>query len=193
MIILNEKEFAKRLIDDPHSGSSIFNSLVLVARYYLDEGFEKNETRKKLDYFMLQYEPGVSLVKVSDMLDTALKKALKRKNIIIESVDITKPELEIIDSLKGKMIKRLAFTVLCVAKYWHLVNGKDYWTNNEDKEIMKMANINTSIKRQDALYRELRDLGLISFSKKIDNTNIKVEFVQDGEVILKINDFRKFS
>lgn len=190
MIILNEHEYAQKILNDPQMGKKPFDTLTKIARYYLDQGYNKNDTRKKLDYFVLQCDPTISLVKMDNMLDNALKKALKKEAVIIDHVDITRPELEIIDSLNGKMIKRLAFTLLCVAKYWNIVKGSDYWTSNEDNEIMTMANIKTSIKRQDELYRELRNRGLITFSRKVDNTNVRVDFVEDGEVVLQINDFR---
>ena len=55
---------------------------------------------------------------------------------------------------------------------------------------MALANINTSIKRQGLMYWTLREAGMVQFSKKVDNTNVKVCFVEDGETILHITDFR---
>ena len=40
------------------------------------------------------------------------------------------------------------------------------------------------------LYGTLRDLGLIGFSKKVDNTSVKVCFVEDGDVDMRVYDFR---
>ena len=62
--------------------------------------------------------------------------------------------------------------------------------NTSDKEIMQMANINTSIKRQSLMFAELRDAGFIRFSKKIDNLNVQVQFIQAGETAIHIQDFR---
>ena len=55
---------------------------------------------------------------------------------------------------------------------------------------MAFANINTSIRRQCAMYATLRDAGLIQFSKKVDNTNVRVCFIADGETSMTITDLR---
>ena len=68
-------------------------------------------------------------------------------------------------------------------------NG-DSWVNNKDNEIMAMANINTSIKRQGMMYRTLRECGMVQFSKKVDNTNVRVCFAEDGDVVMHVTDFR---
>ncbi|MCD8207409.1 MAG: hypothetical protein LUD72_05690, partial [Bacteroidales bacterium] len=77
------------------------------------------------------------------------------------------------------------------AKYWKcVISNGDYWVNNKDNEIMSMANINTSIKRQGMMYRELWEAGMIQFSKKVDITNVKVDFVEKGKTVMKVTDFR---
>ena len=190
-IVLRENEWAEKMIQSKNIGRKPSETLCRVARYYLDAGYKKSDVRKKLDVFLLQCEPDASLPKWSSALDYAVSKASKYKAIDIQSIKITKPELERISNLEGKQIKRLAFTLLCLAKYWHIVvpNG-DYWVNTPDNEIMAMANINTSIKRQSMMYWILREKGMIQFSKKVDNTNVKVCFIEDGEIAIEISDFR---
>lgn len=190
-IILRENEWAEKMIQSRDIGKKPSETLYRVARYYLDAGYKKSDVRKKLDVFLLQCEPTASLPKWASALDYAVNRASKYEAINIQSIKITKPEIERINSLDGKQIKRLAFTLLCLAKYWQVVipNG-DYWVNTQDNEIMSMANINTSIKRQSMMYWTLRENGMIQFSKKIDNTNVRVCFVEDGETAIEISDFR---
>jgi len=40
------------------------------------------------------------------------------------------------------------------------------------------------------MYATLRDTGLIQFSKKVDNTNVRVCFAEDGDVAMTITDLR---
>ena len=40
------------------------------------------------------------------------------------------------------------------------------------------------------MYWTLREADMIQFSKKVDNTNVRVCFKEDGEVVLRITDFR---
>lgn len=190
-IVLKEHEWAENMIRSKSLGKKPSETLGRVARYYIDKGYNKKDTRNFLDTFLIQCEPTSSLPKWSDALDYALSRALRYEAIDIEGIDITKPEMDKIDALEGKQIKRLAFTLLCLAKYWKIILPLgDYWVNNKDNEIMAMANINTSIKRQGAMYWSLRECGMIQFSKKVDNTNVRVCFVEDGETVIRITDFR---
>ena len=182
-IMLNEHEWAKNMLQSHSLGKKPTETLGHIARYYIDEhqgekGISKREVRKKLESFLVQCDPSTSIPKWDNALTYVINRAFKRKTIYIENITITKPELDKIVILKGKQLRRLAFTLLCLSKYWDSVNFTDtHWVNSQDTEIMKMANIVTSVK-------------LIKFSKKVDNTNVRVCFVADGEVILNITDFR---
>ena len=190
-IILNEHEWAKNMIDSHSLGVKPFETLSRVAKYYINEKYSKKDVRNMLDSFLLQCEPTSSLPKWSNTIDRALSRAIKYSKINIEKIYISNKELYTINSLLGKQSQRLAFTLLCLAKYWNTVNPKNNnWVNSKDSEIMRMANINTSIKRQSTMYFNLRELNMIQFSKKIDNTNIRVNFIEDGEESIAISDFR---
>lgn len=190
-IVLNEHDWAKEHIDNKSLDSKPYETFCRVARYYLDEGMSKRNARKQLDNFLLMCEPTASLPKWSETLDYAIAHAVKYKAIDIDHIDISKQEMKIVDSLDGKQIRRLAFTLLCLAKYWDMVNTHgDHWVNSKDSDIMRMANINTSIKRQSLMYHTLAELGLIRFSRKIDNTNVRVGFITDGDTAVQVSDFR---
>lgn len=190
-IVLNEHEWAHEMIVNKSLGKKPFETLSRVARYYIDNNYSKKETRSLLDAFIVQCDPSASLPKWSGTLDRAVTKASKMHAINIEAIEITKPELEVIERISGVQTRRLAFTLLCLAKYWDaIVPNGNHWTNTKDNEIMKMANVNTSIKRQSMMYASLRDAGLVEFSKKIDNTNVRVLFMKDGDVAIRVTDFR---
>ena len=190
-IVLNEHEWAKEMISSRSLGKKPFETLSRVAKYYIDNHYSKKEVRKMLDTFLIQCDPTASLPKWSSTIDYALDRALKYDAIKIDYIEITGTEMETINALDGRQIRRLAFTLLCLSKYWNIVNPyNDNWVNSNDSDIMRMANINTSIKRQSLLYHTLGDAGLIQFSKKVDNTNVRVLFQADGEPAMKISDFR---
>lgn len=190
-IVLNEREWAADMIASRSLGKKPYETLCRVARYYIDSGDSKKEARHKLDVFLLRCDPSASLPKWGEALDKAVGWALKHEAVDIEKIVVTKPELEKIHSLKGKQIQRLAFTLLCLAKYWDIVTKSSAgWVNNKDSDIMRMANINTSIKRQSLMFYNLRDAGMIEFSRKVDNTNVRVCFMEDGEAAVEVRDFR---
>lgn len=190
-IVLNEYEWAERMINNHDLGKQPVETLSRVSKYYYENHYKKRDIRRMLDTFLTQCDPNVSLVRWSDVLDRVTKNANKLPLIRMDGIDITKAEMDRIETLKGKQIRRLAFTLLCVAKYWDRVSASNnHWVNNQDKEIMQMANISTTIKRQSAMFSELRDSGFIRFSKKIDNLNVQVLFMEDGEIAIHIQDFR---
>lgn len=190
-IVLNEHEWARDMIESRSLGTKPFETLSRVAKYYIDKDYSKKEVRSMLDTFLLQCEPTASLPKWSETLDYAVARALKYNAIKIDGIEITKPEMERIDALDGKQIRRLAFTLLCLAKYWDIVNPQgDHWVNNKDSDIMRIANIKASIKRQSLMYFNLNEAGMIQFSKKVDNTNVRVCFITPGEVAMVVTDFR---
>lgn len=191
-IVLNEYEWAERMISNHDLGGKPTETLSRVAKYYLENKYSKREVRKMLDTFLVQCDPNASLVHWSDTLDRITKNAGKFPLIRLDGVSITKDELARIEALPGKQIRRLAFTLLCVSRYWDGVSeSNNHWVNTSDKEVMQMANINTSIKRQSLMFSELKAAGMIRFSKKIDNINVQVIFGDaDGEVAMTIQDFR---
>lgn len=190
-IVLNEYEWAERMISNRELGKKPIETLNRVAKYYLASGYSKREVRKILDTFLIQCDPTASLPSWSNVLDRVAKNADKYHLIRIDGVDITVKELESIEKLEGKQSRRLAFTLLCVAKYWDAVSEhNDHWVNTPDREVMQMANIGTSIKRQSAMFAKLKEEGMLRFSRKIDNLNVQVTFIENDEVALHIQDFR---
>lgn len=190
-IVLHEHEWAEEMLDSRSLGKKPFETLSRVARYYLDSGYTKKDVRKALGAFLVRCDPMISLAKWSNTVEFAITRAMKYNAINIDYIPISVPEMEKIRSLKGKQIKRLAFTLLCISKYCDIVTGHgNHWVNCKDSDIMRMANINTSIKRQSAMFHELNELGMIRFSKKVDNTNVQVTFCEDGDTEMKVSDFR---
>lgn len=190
-IVLNEEEWAKEMIRNRSLGKKPVETLRRIARYYIDNNYSIGAVHKLLENFILQCDPSASIPKWSQSIDYAVSRAAKTPALKVDYISVSRSELDVINRLNGKQIKRLAFTLLCLAKYWDAVtNSTGHWVNNKDSEIMHMANINTSIKRQSIMYRMLNEQGLIHFSKKIDNTNVCVDFIGGTDARLCITDYR---
>lgn len=195
MIVLNENDWAYDMIQSRSLGRKPYETLCRVARYFLEvKKYSKKAIRLELERFILRCDPTASIPKWTGTLDYVMKAAYKYKSIRIDSIGITKREMERIDAISGRQARRLAFTLLCLSKYWDIVaDTTTHWVNTKDTEIMRMANINTSIKRQSLMYHALNEEGMIEFSKKIDNTNVRVlfgDYQDDSEVVLEVTDFR---
>lgn len=126
------------------------------------------------------------------MIDRYSNTADKYTLVEIESVPVTQGELDTIERITSKPLRRLAFTLLCIAKFYNMSRPKNNnWTNKPDKEIFKLANIQTPSMRQSLMLNDLYALGLIGYSKLVDNVNICVKFIDnDSKPVLYISDFR---
>lgn len=191
-VVLNERDYVERLLEQCVIDGKPVETLARISRYYTSLSYKKSDIRRMLELFLLKCDPNINIVKWQDTIDKAMKWAAKYQLINIEDVPITQDELDICDGLPGAQVKRLMFTLICLAKYGNLVNEKNYgWVNKPDKDIFRMANVVTSTKRQSLMLNDLRELGLIRFSRKVDNININVRCIDNnGKPILHITDFR---
>lgn len=191
-MILNERRAAEDTMSRRELSRTPTEDLILIAKLCFAEGMKKREVRERVEAFLLQCDPGASAVLWSDKLDYAVKYASKYPLVEIDRIPITESELAVIRGIKEVQTARLAFTLLCAAKYWDLVNpSNDHWVNEKDTDLMRMANINTSVRRQSKMYSDLRDAGLIRFSMRVDNLNVQVLFVDpDGDGVFPIYDCR---
>ena len=100
-IVLNEYDWAERMLNNHDLGSKPVETLSRISRYYYENQYSKKEIRRLLDSFMLQCDPSVSLVQWADILDKLTKNAAKFPLIRLYGVDITENELRKIESLDG--------------------------------------------------------------------------------------------
>lgn len=190
-IVLKENDWAERKITECDLGKQPSETLRRIARYYLDKGFSKSQTLKKITAFFTQCTGEPPTQRWEDTIEWSLKIASKYPAIDIDCIEITDAEMKRIDSLDGKQIKRLAFTLLCLSKYWLFVRPNlEGWVRDNDNQIMQLANINTSLKRQGLMYWKLKEAGMIQLSKMVDNTSIRVLFAEEGTPVMRITDFR---
>lgn len=189
--VLNEYEWAKEMIDGRNLGDKPFETLCRVAKYYIADGYRGKDLKILLNSFLIKCDPCVSTTKWENTVTKAIAVAQKYKVISIDKIYISDKELSVIRSIGSKPAERLAFTLLCLAKYYDAINpNADHWVNADDSDIMKMANIKTSVRYQSMMYHKLNELGLVQFSKKIDNTNVRVCFIADGETAVGVSDMR---
>lgn len=141
---------------------------------------------------MQENYPGYSPADWSLRLKTFAKNADRYPLCECNGVWITANELKTITSIHNKVLERLSFTLLCLAKFNDFRNPvNNHWVSYSNGEIYKMACINTTAFNKDINYHRLRELGLIEYAKKVNNLNIRVLFIDEsGDEALFISDFR---
>ncbi len=193
-IILKEDEYAEKILNSKRLDKKPTLDLKILAKYYC---FKKELTphRIYLELIEIMEEKynNFSLAKWQSILLDISAHAKKYPLIHIDYIPITKNELLTIDGIVSKPMKRLAFTLLCLAKYKNLVasNNND-WVNYKFKDIFKMANVNATKKEQGFMIYDMKTLGLITMSKIIDNLSVNVCYIDkdNSDEILQIEDFR---
>ncbi len=174
--------------------SKICTFLSIYARYlYHVKGFRKTRIIKELNNFMNKNYPHYNTVDWSDNLEKYAKKAKKYPLCECNGIWITENELKTIEEIHDKVLERLTFTLLCLAKFRNFRNPKNNnWVSYSNGEIYSMACINSSAFEKNIKFNKLKEFGLIKYAKTIDNLNIQVLYIDDdSEKKLFISDFRK--
>lgn len=174
--------------------SKTYIFLSMYARYlYHEIGLRKSAIIQKMNGFMDSYYPNYKPVDWATTLERYANKASKYPLCECKGVWVTENELKTIREIDDKVLERLAFTLLCLAKFRNFRNpNNNNWVNYSNGEIYSMACINTTAFDKDIKFNKLRELGLIEYAKKIDNLNIQILYIDDeSDKKLFISDFRK--
>lgn len=190
-IVLNEMEWAEGAIDSLTLGKKPYETIVRVAKYYKAKGYKKNDIRRKVEDFMIRCQPRLSLVKWENSITAAINAAEKYPPICLNGVAITDTEIRKIEELPSLLQQRVMFTLVCLAKYGNAINKNNgNWVNIEQKDIFALANVTLSSKRQSLMINDLWQAGYIGYSCLVDNTNLSVKILSDGDTAMFIDDFR---
>ncbi len=194
-ILLNEVKEAKRLLETREIGSKPTAALFLLAKYYRQkECLNRNNTIEKLNAFMALCDKHYNPALWEDIIEDIAKKADKYPLREIDAIGITQKELNHIKTLNGMKYEKLAFAMLCHAKLHDTLFPDNHgWVNASIPEIYQTARVTVKYRKDKFLYlNDMEATGLISFSVKNDNLNLRVNFIDmEGTPVLKINDFRE--
>ena len=196
MIILNEKEYAEECLKSGIVNGKPLHTINILAKYYHHiMGYRKKQIADLLLAFLEKHYPCYVYTKDYwiDSIEHAAQNAGKFELHEINDVRITENELVAIATLGNKVLERLAFTVLCIAKLNNARNpNNNGWVNTEDKEVFKIARISDNTIDRQKRIGKLCAAGLIELPKRIDNDSYRVTFIDDSSpVVLTISDFRE--
>lgn len=196
MIVLNEKEYAEQCLKSKTIGDKPFFTLSILAKYYYHcHGYRKKKITDLLISFISECYPRYSCNRADwdAHIEKLAASAGKYKLFEIDGIWITRAELDTIEGIHNKVLERLAFTMLCLAKLGNARNRKNNgWVNYTAKDIYSMARISCSVIDRYEKLSQLNQLSLLEFPKKNDNLSSRVTYVDDdSEKILFIYDFRE--
>lgn len=194
MIVVNENEYAQIRIKNKDVGENVYTTLSILAKYYYSQGMKRKAVCIELHNFLEVAYPKYSINKSywTEVIEKTANKNAKEKLFESDGVWITESEWEKIQALGNKILGKLAFTLLCIAKINNQRrSSNNNWVNTDIKEIYKLANISCSVDLRAKRIGALIHSGLAEFAKRVDNLNLKVLFVNDeSEKKFIVNDFR---
>ena len=196
MIILNEKEYAEECLTKYELNTKPFHTLSILAKYYYHyKGYRKKKITALLTEYIERCFPEYRNNKLmwEDTIEKLAKNAKKYKLHEIDGVSITSDEMDVIDALNDEVLKRLAFTLLCLAKLGNLRNpNNNGWVNNDTKEIFDLARVSCTSENRYIDLGILGNLGLLEFPKRLDNLSVRITFIKpESKEVLFVRDFRE--
>lgn len=196
MIILNEREYAENCLQNGYVDIKPFNTLSILAKYYYHHcGFRKRKITSLLLDYLAKHYPRYELNEFSwqSTVEKIASNAGKYSLFEISGIKITKTEMEVIKSIHNKVLERLMFTMLCLAKLGNEKNPKNNgWVNADSKDIFGCARISCKANEREIKIGKLWQRGLLEFSKRNDNLNCRVTFIDnESDEVLFVSDFRE--
>lgn len=196
MIVLNELEYAEDCLRHKRIDKKPYFTLSILAKYYFYHlGYSKGQIIENLTSFLSATYPKYQKEYVywNDTIEKIVSNVEKYTLYEIEGVWITENELHTIEGIENKVLERLAFTILCLAKLSIQRNPKSNgWVNDDAKSIFSLARISGSVTDRYMRISELYDLGLIELPKKNDLLSYRITFIDDeSKNVLFIHDFRE--
>lgn len=194
-VVLNEVKQAEHILEFGEVGNKPTSTLFLLGKYFRKkQGLNREQTFQKLDEFMRNnyknYNPALWEYTIADIAKKSNRYSLRE----IDYISITDKEMEKIETLNNLSYMKLLFTMLCYAKLYNKVSeSNNGWVNTDIREIYKNARVTIKHKEDKFLYlNDIEQTGLIAFSRKNDNLNLQVTFIDDGgDEVLRIHDFRE--
>lgn len=171
-----------------------FTFLSIYARYlYHEQQCKKSELPSLLDKFMSSHYPRYNPIDWAEYIEKFTAKASKHPLCKCDGVWVTENELKTITEIQNKVLERLAFTLLCLAKFNNIKNpNSNNWFDYSNGEIYSMACINTNAFDKDIKFYQLKELGLIEYAKRVDNLSLHILYVdEDSERQFFVSDFRR--
>lgn len=180
MLVLNERKYAEEIICSGDLGAHPVASLRVLAKYCKASGLKKPAAIGFLEDIIARH--GTSQTdRVSEYLPRIVKKAYEQELIELDEIPVYKSELARIDSLPTGQLRKVAFTLLVLGKYFKTVkHSESAWIRVSDTELFLLANVGASKVERALMLNDLFRIGMVGFSSAVSNTDVHVLYVEDS-------------
>lgn len=192
-VIMNEVKQAEYVLAHGEIGNKPSSTLFLLGKYYrLKKQYTRAQTVQQLHLFMQKYDKTYNSALWEQTLEEIAAKAARYPLHELDSVGVTQSELDQIAALQNLKYEKLLFSMLCHAKLYNLISEcNNSWVNTDIPELYRTAKITVKHREDKFLYlNDIEKTGMISFSKKNDNLNLRVNFADMSRpAVLAVSDF----
>ncbi|MCY8856494.1 hypothetical protein [Bacillus atrophaeus] len=132
-IKFKEKKYAELLLKKGFISKNLGTEMKILAKYFKSMGKKPKEREKLLYEFCEKHIVDFSRVLYFKKINSALNYARKKENVLIniDQIEITKTELEVIDSLDVDHVqKKLCFTLFTLNKLYSTIHEIKYGDKN---------------------------------------------------------------
>lgn len=200
--IMNELEYATNLLNGGKIECGDKHALSTLAKYCRYCEMSNTQTKQTLSSWYKERFPDRSKLQCDKAIVQAIKTAERYPLVTIDNIVVTKPEIEKILNIRSpktregfngsygknsKSLRKLAFVLLCFAKF-ELAKGKtEPWVNIPYKDLFNIARVRVIDCRKIQYIKDLIDLGLVEPTMRASSYLLKVLFVEDGEAALTVD------
>lgn len=193
MMILNEEKYARDvLMGQRDDVKSIRQKIDLIARYnhhVLCKNSDDNYC--SIIKWLEKHHDIFSEHGYSKIISDCIKKAAKRPFYYIESVKITKKEMDLIMAQSNLRYEKILFVLLCMAKVQRGSYGFDNGLITYNiTELFKTARVSVPVDERENILHEFLKMDLIGLPMKNDTKCLFVKFMDetDDDVVLELNE-----
>lgn len=199
----NEEKYAKQIENKGFLTKYHNYELTILVKYWKKQGIKPKERKEKIYDFCRKYIENFNEVKYFKKINTALARGSRKDNplIVIESISITKNEIEYINNIKkiGYDYRKILFSLLvnmkikkeiCRLKYgkkleYNYLGGKQKIFD----EILKVSKVSNAY-RINEIINILSQLGYIDVRTKGKINLLFMERIEDSdEIVFNINTY----
>lgn len=192
-MILNEEKYAKDVLTGQRDDvKSIRQKIDLIARYN-HHVLHKNsdDSYSSIIKWLEKHHDIFSEQGYSNIISDCIKKAAKRPFYHIDSVKITKKEMDIITAQNNLRYEKILFVLLCMAKVQKASYGFDNGLISYNiTDLFKTARVSVPVDERENILHQFLKLDLIGLPMKNDTKCLFVKFVDEYEddIVLELNE-----
>lgn len=198
-IELKERTKIQNILESGNLGDKPKSSIGLLARYYIEQGKDKQEIISILDDFLNKNLKEYNTVVWSKDLEKVVKNAIKFNKPLVEldNITLTQDEIKVIKDIPNMVKQKVLFSYIVYYKVLEKMNkATDGWVSETYRaDVFKESNTGYKGFKQLDLIRELVELGYMENAKGGLNNSFRLLYIKEetpeNPVEMIIDDFRE--